>query len=805
MQSIVVLTMLFGLVHGDTSERSAWPSVPNMRDIANLARNRVQRQQSQSDGPGDTIAAVVKELEKMLVNSKHEADTEKDLYAKYVCYCDSNEARLTQSIANGGKSKASRAATIEELTASNGVESSKSAKLTADTKANEDAQTAANGIRTKEKAAFDSKDADLKAAISQMNQALDTLVGQQGSDHSRKMAGFHSTALLTTQSRVQSALKGVEAYMSEEQHSLYMSLVQAPGGDYTAESGKVTGMIKSMKDTLQKDLATTQETETKAIAAHESLIANLEKSHQDMATLIKNSEDTLAANDLSLAHEKEKLKDESDTYTDEVKEKTQLVSACEAKATDYNKRVATRTKEDTAITQAVSILDSDEAFASFQKVGTTKVEQNTGFLQHQVRRFKGDIALLHMSKPSPYVESEDLRATLARLLERSAGHKGSAKLTHVMSQIQAKNPFDAVLADIDKMIKTVEAEAASDRKEALHCLAERRRIKSENDELDIEIGDLEEAIGKKNTELNKPVEGDLAVVTKYRTDLAANKQAQADQTQMRKEENVAYQQNIKNLGVADTMLTGAISVLTKFYGTITPGSFVQLHGGHKSAPETWSGDFAGQSDDAENGAITMLRNIKKATEAEEHEAHAEEAKAQALFEDAMKDLVKEYSDTKTGLETHLEQAQATTVEDKLALMKNSKALAAAKKSKQANEDYIASIKAGCDFICKQTGAYRFSLKRSAARKIEQDALEKAKQDLKDSDAYQKIMLEKKHEAYGKCKPQCIENEHQPACKACLAGVSLTGYCAGHKDECALANAKRSVANAQRRRRKSFFR
>ena len=85
------------------------------------------------------------------------------------------------------------------------------------------------------------------------------------------------------------------------------------------------------------------------------------------------------------------------------------------------------------------------------------------------------------------------------------------------------------------------------------------------------------------------------------------------------------------------------------------------------------------------------------------------------------------------------------------------------------------IKPGCDFITTNIGD------RKSNRAAETSALETAISKLKGTPAYKEAAAAEEKDALGKCADDCGDREAL-ACKACLAGVSEAGYCAGHKDQ-----------------------
>jgi len=93
--------------------------------------------------------------------------------------------------------------------------------------------------------------------------------------------------------------------------------------------------------------------------------------------------------------------------------------------------------------------------------------------------------------------------------------------------------------------------------------------------------------------------------------------------------------------------------------------------------------------------------------------------------------------------------------------------------KLAIEQYLEKIKPGCDFI---TDNYE---DREKSRGLETEALKKAVTLLKGTPAFTAAKATEKKKSWGKCRKICTRDEAHADCKACLADVSVPGYCAGH--------------------------
>merc|ERR1719284_1033300 len=153
------------------------------------------------------------------------------------------------------------------------------------------------------------------------------------------------------------------------------------------------------------------------------------------------------------------------------------------------------------------------------------------------------------------------------------------------------------------------------------------------------------------------------------------------------------------------------------------------------------------------------------------EAHSTEKAAQHEFEDEMADLKKEEAD----LMATLAELRATLAEKLADLEMKKKDLAKETAGKIATEDYLAKIKPGCDFITEHFDA------REESRATEKKALKKVVSVLKGSPAFKAQVQKRKEESWGECKEKCLGQEEHVECKACLAKVTIPGYCAGHPE------------------------
>merc|ERR1719324_993334 len=278
-------------------------------------------------------------------------------------------------------------------------------------------------------------------------------------------------------------------------------------------------------------------------------------------------------------------------------------------------------------------------------------------------------------------------------------------------------------------------------------------------------------IEKLDEDMNAPETGLKDSIVQGEKDITANREAQQQETEARKEENTAYQSSVRNFIDAQTILKKAITVLKAFYDSMKKPekeSLVQKE--EPAPPEAFEDDYKGQSEKG-NEVVEMIEFILKENEEEEAAAHKDEEAAQHAYEDSMQTL----TDEQTDLEQNLANMHEELAEKVKSLEEARENLDVTEKALKKVERYLEKIKPGCDFIVDNYD------ERKGNREKEEGALKDAVTKLKDIPAFKKAELAAEQESWGSCKETCMEDKEHAKCKACLAGVSVPGYCVTHKD------------------------
>lgn len=720
-------------------------------------------------GADRPITGVVKLLQSLLKSAQSEGDAERDLYAKYKCYCDTNEATTKGEIEELNKEIGLLESKIEELLASTGSLSDEVTKLKQDMAANKAAQTEATNLRDTENREFMAKKGDLEFAIEQMKDAIDVLsdVGADqtqntAADHTYYMAG-HSSGFTELKTVVRRALVAASAFTSQRQAASVDAFLQAPfTGSYSAQSGEVVGILKDMRDTFKANRDAAMAAESEALKVYNKFMDHMKQAWEDMSDESREKQRTLAGNDGDLASKRLQLGTAQEDLSSAEVFLSTLLQECSAKKKQYNNRVDLRKKEEVALTEAIAILNSDSAFGTFGKA----MQTNPSFLQyHAIRKHSGQGAGTKIDKKTPRQEAQ-------MFLQGVAGTQHLPLLGRIVALLQGNNPFSVVLAEINKMINLIADEGKADTEQHSWCDDERRQTTASISQKENEIGVLEANLHELASQIADPDTGLQTQIANTESDLRDYHDIQVGETTTRKNDNLLYQENIKNLVEAEALISRAIVVLRQYYSKIDSEISAQFLQGQRQeqAPATWTDDYKGQSAGGHD-VIQQLEFILDNTKTTESTAHTDELNSQHSFEDIMT-LVKE---AEAAAQTSLGNLKAELAQKMKEMMFTDKEISATTKEKNALEKYLLNIKPGCNFIKENIAT------REAYRKKESDALAQAVIMLKESSAYKEAQALAHDESLGQCLSICKRDEEHVDCKACLAKTSVPGYCAGHQD------------------------
>merc|ERR1719456_310488 len=377
-------------------------------------------------------------------------------------------------------------------------------------------------------------------------------------------------------------------------------------------------------------------------------------------------------------------------------------AACQAKADEWSERVRARPEELAGINKALEILTGDDAKALFNKA--IKPGKET-FLQIDMD-----------SESWPQVKAY-------KALKAHATKAKSLRLAAIAATLRTGGHFDAVIAEIDKMMDTLKKEEKDDIEQRDWCKEETFKNEQEASRYEYKIERTDAKIMKLTTKLNE-LEATLQETIKQILDTKTDIK---DMEDTRKEEHAAFESAKSDDEGAAKLLGAAIEAMTAFYknNKIAMGeiqgaakALVQEPVFEVSADEAPDATFtsAGKSSGESKGIVSIMTMIKEDLEDEISNGVKEEEETQAKFEEQMTNANKLLDDLRAK-KTNLEQAISDTnteIDESEVVKEDTQGLL------KEEKDYLASIKPDCDWILNSF------TERREKRAIEMEGLLEAK-------------------------------------------------------------------------------
>merc|ERR1719217_1794479 len=497
-------------------------------------------------------------------------------------------------------------------------------------------------------------------------------------------------------------------------------------GDYVPQSGQIVGILKGMKDDMEAELKEAVKAEEKAIAGFADLKASKEKEIEMATEAIETKTGRSGEVVVSIVQTKDGIEDTTEELADTEKFITQLATECKTKEGEWAEKCKVRAEEVKAISEAISILNDDDALDVFKKArGASFVQEQLGFLQK-----------------SNNLASKAQKAQA--IIAAAAGKANNAQMnvllytlnSHLKMSSKGKSRgLESVIKMVDDMVILLGKDQTDDEKSKTFC----------EDELE-KTTDEQTAATEKKAQVEAKIAEATDAVSALAEEIATLKQdikdldkLVAQATETRKEEHEDFTEATQLNEAAVGLVEKAKNRLQKFYNPtlykappktemnmeekiIDAGTFVQI----KAHDEDDSDDsFTNQYQKSEKsaGVIGLMDMMVKEIETDMKDAAYEEKTAQSDYAKLMSDSEETRAANSKGIVT--KTASKAELEGKLDAAKD------AHTAVSTDLDLIAAtlgdLHMQCDFLLQN-----YDL-RKEARANEVESLKTAKAILSGAD------------------------------------------------------------------------
>jgi len=503
------------------------------------------------------------------------------------------------------------------------------------------------------------------------------------------------------------------ATTDDDRQSVLNFLSGGSMGGYMPKSNEVVGILRSMKQDFEHDLADVEQKEADATKIYTELMAAKTQEVQSLTASIEKKTARSGELELERVHMKDDLSSTEAALIEDQEFLKNLEKDCGSKKGEYEERVRLRNEELLAVHETIKILTDDDALDLFKKTLAS-----ASFMQ--VRKNEEAIK----------------QRVLSTLRETAKAHGFGGKLDVRFLELVLsgkKVDFSKVIKMIDDMIVILAEEQADDDAKQAYCSKQidtarekAKKLAKSATELEASIEELKGTMEQLGTEL-KTLKAGIAELDRSVEDAGIQ----------RKKEHDEFSEVMQSNQAAKELLGVAIARLNKFYASKETLVQIRVHAlyerastrlfthGHDEpppAPETWEGGYQ-KKQGASSNVVSLIKNLIRDLEMEMAEAEHEEETAQKNYEELMNDAAKKRAKDVKAISVK-ESSKADSEE---LLTSHEGELGSTKKEFLATEKYEAQLHADCDWLLQN-----FDL-RKTARAEEKQALKGAKAVLQNTD------------------------------------------------------------------------
>jgi len=672
------------------------------------------------------IRKIVTLMQDMQKEIEAEGEKEKVLYDNFMCWCETGAADLKKGAETASAAIDEFSSKLEQETAEKSQIDQELIEHKADRESAKKDVDESTSLRNKEKEDYDAVAAESATNIKALSGALPALKKGLGGAALIQMAGASRLNKIIEHSLV------LDSFDRESMTAFLQAKEGAPGSD------QIVGIMEQMLEEMQKSSAEADADEAKAVASFNELTASKQKEIEVATGAIETKSVRSGELAVAIVQDQNGLDDAKEELADNQQQLASMTTTCAEKTKEFQVRSKLRAEEVAAISEAIAILNDDDALDVFKKAvpASSFVQSGSvGFLQAK----QGKASAL--TKAQTILSAAALKFDSKPLALISFSMRSKIKLA-AKTGVKAQN-FGMIMNMIDNMVKILGEEQAEDDKHKEYCEAEFDKSGDEEKATTDKIASLDATVTEL-TDSAATLKEDIATLTGEIKELD---KSVAQATEQRKAEHAEYTTNAALNEAANALLEKAKQRLNKFYnptlykappkkelsmedslyvkaGREEFAGLVQIrsHSRVAQAPEVFSG-IQQPKREKSTGVIALMNMMQSDLQSDMKDAEADEKMAQKEYEDLMTESAATRAQNAKSITT--KEAAAAELEGKTQEAKESKVLAT-----ETLEDVrltINHLHTSCDFLMENYDT------RKEARDNELESLKNGKSVLAGAD------------------------------------------------------------------------
>merc|ERR1719217_1190524 len=296
------------------------------------------------------VRKVVTMLQMMMKKIEEEGVKEKELYDKFMCYCNNADETLGKSIGDADTKIPQLESDIQEAVEEKAQLESDIEAHQADRAAAQEAMAKATEMREKEAAAFAKEMGEDKVNLDSLAKALASIEkGMAGGFLQTNAAGVLRKFVVSNMNMLEIDRQELVDFLQGSQQN-----------EYAPASGEIVGILKQLKDEMEKDLAEIIAQEEAAIKAYDELMAAKKSEVETLTKAIEEKLVRVGELGVKIAEMKNDLEDTQETLAEDTKYLADLGKTSAAKTKEWDARCKARSEELLALSDTIKTLKTKE-------------------------------------------------------------------------------------------------------------------------------------------------------------------------------------------------------------------------------------------------------------------------------------------------------------------------------------------------------------------------------------------------------------------------------------------------------------
>jgi hypothetical protein len=572
MRSLIVLCAL-------VAQNAYAQDRPTMKEYKNEQKDNAADEKAAMDKQAkmaavDKVVSMLKDLQmQVLAEGEQEAAT----YNKFACFCKTTQKEKSEAISTGKDDKEALSAQITKLSDIRDGLDKKMAEHTENIKKAEAAVKKATAESDKAHAEYATNEADLKAALYALQEAIKVLK----SSKTPSLIQLQSVAKTVQKAALMADALGLGGDEVQKAATFLLQQGDVPVEmeDYKFHSNSIIETLEKLLGNFRKTKADVDADEVKRVQEYDLFIQDrtdyIKAQNKELAEAKATRAQTIA--DIGTASQE--LTTVSATLLDDMQYLDELNTVCSDKAKTWDQRTKLRANELTAITQATGIIKS--TVSDKTQASTVRLAQRSATLHLADAVANSDYAMESIEAAAEDEEAQsplgflqrrsvqkhssnpdEARQLILSLLRGKGQELKSTLLTSLASQI-AKDPFAKVKQLIQELIERLLTESANEATQKGWCDKAIADAKQKRQYAADEVEDLNARMAKLEA-LSDKLGEELDVLSKEIKELEDNRAEAQKNRDEEKEENA---NTVKEGDLGKEAVEQAIDILDKFYKT----------------------------------------------------------------------------------------------------------------------------------------------------------------------------------------------------------------------------------------------